>query len=99
MTPEKSIEARKSSGSPNLLEQEEMIKSLSQGIANYSTGIQKRTRMVEGSFDTLERTVKNYLSVLNVIAYRQYFTEIRPISASLWRLSNQTEQNTSFSLR
>jgi argininosuccinate lyase len=61
MTPEKSLEARKSSGSPNLLEQEEMIKSLSQGIANYSTGIQKRTKMVEGSFDNLERTVKNYL--------------------------------------
>jgi argininosuccinate lyase len=62
MTPEKSIEARKSSGSPNLLEQEEMIKSLSEGIANYSVGIQKRTRMVEGSFYTLERTVKSYLS-------------------------------------
>src|SRR5918993_1902775 len=61
MTPEKSLEARKSSGSPNLLEQEEMIKSLSQGIANYSTGIQKRTKMVEGSFDNLERTVRNYL--------------------------------------
>jgi argininosuccinate lyase len=61
MTPEKSLEARKSSGSPSLLEQEEMIKSLSQGISNYSTGIQKRTKMIEGSFDNLERTVKNYL--------------------------------------
>ncbi len=61
MTPEKSLSARKSSGSPNLLEQEEMIKSLSQGISNYSTGIQKRTKMVKGSFDNLERTVKNYL--------------------------------------
>jgi argininosuccinate lyase len=61
MTPEKSLAARKSSGSPNLLEQEEMIKSLSQGISNYSAGIQKRTKMVEGSFDNLERTVKNYL--------------------------------------
>ncbi len=62
MTPEKSLESRKSSGSPNLLEQEEMIKSLSEGIANYSVGIQKRTKMVEGSFASLERTVKNYLS-------------------------------------
>jgi argininosuccinate lyase len=62
MTPEKSLESRKSSGSPNLLEQEEMIKSLSEGIANYSVGIQKRTKMVEGSFDSLERTVKDYLS-------------------------------------
>jgi len=61
MTPEKSLETRKSSGSPNLLEQEEMIKSLSQGISNYSAGIQKRTKMVEGSFDNLERTVNNYL--------------------------------------
>jgi argininosuccinate lyase len=61
MTPEKSLAARKSSGSPNLLEQEEMIKSLSQGISNYCTGIQKRTKMVEGSFYNLERTVKDYL--------------------------------------
>jgi argininosuccinate lyase len=61
MTPEKSLEARKSPGSPNLLEQEEMIKSLSQGISNYSTGIQKRAKLVEGSFGNLERTVKNYL--------------------------------------
>src|ERR671915_350520 len=61
MTPEKSLEARKSSGSPNLLEQEKMIKSLSQGIANYSAGIQKRTKMVKGSFDNLEKTVKHYL--------------------------------------
>jgi argininosuccinate lyase len=61
MTPEKSLEARKSSGSPSLQEQEDMIKSLSQGISNYSTGIQKRAKLVEGSFDNLERTVKNYL--------------------------------------
>jgi argininosuccinate lyase len=62
MTPEKSLEVRKSSGSPNLLEQEEMIRSLSEGIANYSIGIQKRTKMVQGSFNTLDMTVKNYLS-------------------------------------
>jgi argininosuccinate lyase len=61
MTPEKSLEVRKSSGSPSLQEQEEMIKSLSQGISNYSTGIQKRAKLVEGSFDNLERTVMNYL--------------------------------------
>jgi argininosuccinate lyase len=62
MTPEKSLEVRKSSGSPNLLEQEKMIRSLSEGIANYSIGIQKRTKMVQGSFNTLDMTVKNYLS-------------------------------------
>ena len=62
MTPDKSLSARKSSGSPNLPEQEEMIKSLTQGISNYSAGIQRRTAMVEGSFDNLERTVNKYLS-------------------------------------
>ncbi len=62
MTPEKSLEVRKSSGSPNLLEQEEMIRSLSEGIGNYSVGIQKRTKMVQGSFKTLDMAVKNYLS-------------------------------------
>jgi argininosuccinate lyase len=61
MTPEKSLESRKSSGSPNPIEQEEMIKSLSQGIANYCTGIEKRTRIVQAVFDNLDKTVKNYL--------------------------------------
>ena len=61
MTPEKSLQARKSTGSPNLQEQEEMIKSLSQGISNYKIGIQKRTKMVQGSFDNLDKTVKKYL--------------------------------------
>jgi argininosuccinate lyase len=60
MTPDKSLEARKSSGSPNPLEQEEMIKSISQGVGNYCSGIQKRTKMVKGLFDNLEKTVKNY---------------------------------------
>jgi argininosuccinate lyase len=63
MTPEKSLEVRKSSGSPNLLEQEEMIKLLSQGIANYCVGIHKRTKMIEGSFDNLEKTIKSYLKL------------------------------------
>jgi argininosuccinate lyase len=61
MTPEKSLQARKSAGSPNLHEQEEMIKSLSEGISNYKVGIERRTRMVEGSFDNLAKTVKKYL--------------------------------------
>jgi argininosuccinate lyase len=61
MTPEKSLEARKSTGSPNLLEQEEMIKSMSQGIANYCAGIQKRTKMVKDMFGNLEKTVKSFL--------------------------------------
>lgn len=61
MTPEKSLEARKSTGSPNLQEQVEMIKSLSQGISNYKIGIQRRTKMVQGSFDNLDKTVKKYM--------------------------------------
>ena len=61
MTPDKSLEARKSSGSPNPLEQEEMIKSMSEGIANYCSGIQKRTKMVKRLFDNLEKTVKSYI--------------------------------------
>jgi argininosuccinate lyase len=61
MTPDKSLEARKSSGSPNPIEQEEMIRSISQGVANYCFGIQKRTKMVKRLFDNLEKIVKNYI--------------------------------------
>ena len=39
MTPEKSIQTRRSKGSPNQTEQEEMIKSLSQNVSNYKQGI------------------------------------------------------------
>jgi argininosuccinate lyase len=61
MTPERSLDERKSTGSPNPLEQEEMIKSLSQVISNYKIGIQKRTKMVQGSLDNLDSIVKKYL--------------------------------------
>jgi hypothetical protein len=61
MTPEKSLQARKSAGSPNPQEQEEMIKSLSQGISNYNIGIKRRTKMVQGSFENLAKTVRKYL--------------------------------------
>lgn len=61
MTPEKSLQERKSAGSPNPQEQEEMIKSLSQGASNYKIGIQRRTKMVEGSFGNLDKTVRKYL--------------------------------------
>ncbi|HXG07091.1 MAG TPA: argininosuccinate lyase [Nitrososphaera sp.] len=60
MTPEKSLAARKSTGSPNPQEQEEMISSLIQGISNYKVGIAKRSKMVRGAFDGLEKTVKKY---------------------------------------
>ncbi len=61
MTPEKSLQARKSTGSPNLQEQEEMISSLSQGISNYKIGIKRRTNKVQCAFDNLEKTVKGYM--------------------------------------
>ena len=61
MTPEKSLQARKSAGSPSPQEQEEMIKSLSQGVENYRVGIQKRTNLVLSSFDQLAKTVEKYL--------------------------------------
>jgi argininosuccinate lyase len=61
MTPEKSLEDRKSSGSPNLGEQEDMIQSLSHGISNYKVGIEKRKKMVAVSFDNLSKTIEKYL--------------------------------------
>ena len=50
----------KSVGSPNPQEQEEMIKSLSQGVSNYKIGIGRRTKMVGGAFGNLEKTVSKY---------------------------------------
>lgn len=61
MTPEKSLEARKSVGSPNPQEQEEMIKSLSQGVSNYKIGIARRTKMAKGALDSLGKTVRKYM--------------------------------------
>jgi argininosuccinate lyase len=61
MTPERSLEIRKSSGSPNLKEQEEMIQSLSSGISNYKLGISKRAKMVDDAFDSLAGTVASFL--------------------------------------
>jgi argininosuccinate lyase len=61
MTPEKSLENRKSSGSPNPLEQKEMIQSISKGITNYCIGIEKRTKMVRGTLNNLNKIVKDYL--------------------------------------
>jgi argininosuccinate lyase len=61
MTPERSLETRISSGSPNVFEEEEMIRSLSQAISNYCIGIQKRTKLTGGSIANLEKTIKDYL--------------------------------------
>ncbi len=61
MTPERSLKARRSSGSPNPAEQEEMMQSLSHGLLNYKIGIEERKKMVEGSFNNLSKTVEEYL--------------------------------------
>lgn len=60
MTPQKSIDSRRSAGSPSPAEQEKMIKSLQQSVRNYRLGIQKRIRMVEGSLENLSQEVKKY---------------------------------------
>lgn len=62
MTPKKSLDARKSSGSPNPAEQEEMLKIISRSAANYRVGVQKRTKAVENSFYILQKTVKSYIA-------------------------------------
>ncbi|MGI0029249.1 MAG: argininosuccinate lyase [Nitrososphaera sp.] len=61
MTPDKSLKVRKSAGSPHPSEQEEMIKTLSEQVANFKAGVQKRIKMVQGSFDSLSRTVDKYI--------------------------------------
>ena len=58
VTPEKSVESRRSAGSTSKKEQEEMIRFLSQNIRNYKLGIQKRIKMVEGAFQNLSAEVK-----------------------------------------
>lgn len=60
-TPEKSLEFRKSTGSPNPQEQEEMIQWLSNNVSNYMIGIDKRKKMLEGSLNNLANTVQRYL--------------------------------------
>jgi argininosuccinate lyase len=59
-TPERSIQLRRSAGSPRKSEQDAMIGSLSQIVKNYKQGIQKRTKLVEGAFENLAREVTKY---------------------------------------
>ena len=61
MTPEKSIRLRRSSGSPNPKEQDEMIKLATTKIAGYRVGVQKRTKFVQGALKNLSRIVAKYL--------------------------------------
>ncbi|HKU49841.1 MAG TPA: hypothetical protein VJP79_07815, partial [Nitrososphaera sp.] len=60
MTPEKSIQSRKSIGSPSSAQQAEMSRTILQGVRNYKLGVQKRIKMVEGAFGNLASEVRRY---------------------------------------
>jgi argininosuccinate lyase len=62
MTPESSIALRRSAGSPNPKEQDEMIKAGRSKLAGFDQGVQKRSKFVKGSIGTLAKTVDGYLS-------------------------------------
>jgi argininosuccinate lyase len=62
MTPERSIELRRSAGSPNPKEQDEMIKAGRSKLTGFDQGVQKRAKFVKGSLDGLAKTVDGYLS-------------------------------------
>jgi argininosuccinate lyase len=62
MTPAHSIELRRSSGSPNPAEQDEMIKASRAKAAGFGEGVKKRAKFVQGALDGLSETVANYLS-------------------------------------
>ena len=57
MTPERSIQLRKSYGSPNPSEQQQMIRTLTQNVRNYKQGVQKRIRLVHGAYENLANEV------------------------------------------
>ncbi|WP_337861891.1 argininosuccinate lyase [Nitrososphaera sp.] len=62
MTPARSIELRRSEGSPSPKEQEAMVKAARQRLAGFEEGVQKRAEFVKGSFDNLAKAVDRYLS-------------------------------------
>ena len=62
MTPAKSIALRKSAGSPNQKEQDEMLKTARTKLAGYGVGVGKRTKFVQGSLGSLEKIVDKYLA-------------------------------------
>ncbi|HEU4984951.1 MAG TPA: argininosuccinate lyase [Nitrososphaera sp.] len=61
MTPEKSIQLRRSAGSPNPKEQDEMIRIARSRVAGYREGTTKRTKYVKGCVDSLAKTVAKYM--------------------------------------
>lgn len=60
MTPERSIQLRRSAGSPNPKEQERMITMARSRLATYRKGTQKRAKHVKSCLDGLAKTVARY---------------------------------------
>ncbi|MGI0051249.1 MAG: argininosuccinate lyase [Nitrososphaeraceae archaeon] len=56
-TPEKSIMFRKSSGSPNPLQQDEMVNSIEKSLLFYSKEVSERKEMLHTAFNNLEKEV------------------------------------------
>jgi len=56
-TPEKSILFRKSSGSPNPLQQNEMVNSIDKSLLFYSKAVSERKEMLHTAFNNLEKEV------------------------------------------
>lgn len=56
-TPEKSIMFRKSSGSPNPLQQNEMVNSIDKSLLFYSKAVSERKEMLHSAFNNLEKEV------------------------------------------
>jgi argininosuccinate lyase len=62
LTPNKSLELRISSGSPNPKEQHDMISSSYRKLAGYREGVSKRKRSIAVAFDNLAKSTENYLN-------------------------------------
>lgn len=61
MTPARSIELRRSTGSPGPKQQDAMIRMAKAKIAGYRAGTQKRTKSVQGALGGLAKTVNRHL--------------------------------------
>jgi argininosuccinate lyase len=62
VTPNRSLELRISSGSPNPKEQHDMISSSYRKLAAYREGVSKRKKRVAVAFDNLAKSTENYLN-------------------------------------
>lgn len=62
LTPNKSLELRISSGSPNPKDQHDMISSSYRKLVGYREGVSKRKRCIAVAFDNLAKSTENYLN-------------------------------------